>query len=64
MGTGTPTVTTSGLSVANALLKKLGQKTYVYEENRKNYVKMVEKLFTGEMMYQDYEACGRRTVAC
>lgn len=55
MGTGTPTVTTSGLSAANALLKKLGQKTYVYEENRKNYVKMVEKPFTGEMMYQDYE---------
>ena len=55
MGTGTPTVTTSGLSAANALLKKLGHQTYVYEENRKNYVTMVEKPFTREMMYQDYE---------
>ncbi len=54
MGTGTPTVTTSGLSAANALLKKLGKEPYVYREGMKNYVRIVEKPFTSYRLYETY----------
>lgn len=54
MGTGTPTVTTSGLSAANALLKKLGMQPFVYQPGMKNYVNIVEKPFTNEMLYSSY----------
>ncbi len=59
MGTGTPTVTTSGLSAANALLKKLGKETYVYQENMKNYVRIVEKPFTTDRLYEGYDEAAR-----
>ena len=52
MGTGTPTVTTSGISAANAVCKKLGLVPYEYLADRKNYVRMVDKPFTSEMLYQ------------
>ena len=55
MGTGTPTVTTSGLSAANALLKKLGKEPYVYQENMKNFVRIVEKPFTADRLYDGYD---------
>lgn len=54
MGTGTPTVTTSGLSAANALLKKRGKQPFVYQPGMKNYVNQVEKPFTSDMLYQSY----------
>lgn len=38
MGTGTPTVTTSGIAAANAVLKKAGLDSYVWKPNMKNYV--------------------------
>ena len=55
MGTGTPTVTTSGLTAANVLLKKLGQEPYAYREGMKNYVRLVEKPFVNDRMYADYD---------
>ena len=54
MGTGTPTVTTSGLSAADALLKKLGKEPYVYHEGMKNYVRIVDKPFTSDMLLETY----------
>lgn len=54
MGTGTPTVTTSGLSAANALLNKLGLQPFVYQTDMKNYVRIVEKPFTNDMLYNSY----------
>lgn len=54
MGTGTPTVTTSGLTAANVLLKKLGMAPFVYEEGMVNYVKLIEKPFTVERLYESY----------
>lgn len=57
MGTGTPTVTTSGLSAANALLKKLGMEPYAYRAGMKNYVRIVEKPFTADRLF---EGCGER----
>jgi len=54
MGTGTPTVTTSGLSAANALLKKLGMQPFVYQQDMKNYVRIVEIPFTESMLYETY----------
>jgi len=59
MGTGTPTVTTSGLSAANALLKKLGKEPYVYQENMKNFVRIVEKPFTADRLYNGYDETAR-----
>ncbi|SFO04602.1 prolycopene isomerase [Proteiniclasticum ruminis] len=55
MGTGTPTVTTSGLSAANAVLKSLGKEPFVYQEGMKNHVHTVEKPFTRDRMYEGYE---------
>lgn len=40
MGTGTPTVTTSGIAAANAILNKLELKPFLWEPNMKNYVKV------------------------
>jgi len=59
MGTGTPTVTTSGLSAANALLKKLGKEPYVYQENMKNFVRIVDKPFTAGRLYDGYGDAAR-----
>lgn len=54
MGTGTPTVTTSGLSAANALLKKLGKEPFVYCEGMPNYVRIVDKPFTSDRLFENF----------
>lgn len=51
MGTGTPTVTTSGLTAANAVLRKLGREPFVYREGMQNYVRLVDKPFTSDRLY-------------
>ena len=55
MGTGTPTVTTSGLSAANALLIKLGKEPFVYHKGMKNYVSIVNKPFKSDSLYKEYD---------
>ncbi len=62
MGTGTPTVTTSGLSAANALLKKQGKEPYLYQKDRKNFVRIVEKPFTAKQLYDGYDEAARTTM--
>lgn len=68
MGTGTPTVTTSGISAANAVLKKLGKAPYVYKAGRTNYVRIVDKPFTPADLYSGYpeetRAVMRKASAC
>ena len=59
MGTGTPTVTTSGLSAANAVLKKRGKEPFVYQPDRPNFVRFVEKPFTADRLYDGYEETTR-----
>lgn len=54
MGTGTPTVTTSGLTAANVLLKKVGKEPFVYRRGMTNYVRLVEKPFTKHQLYETY----------
>lgn len=54
MGTGTPTVTTEGLSAANTLLKKLGKKAYVWRPGMTDYVRLVEKPYTRTQLYDTY----------
>ena len=54
MGTGTPTVTTSGLTAANAVLKKLGLEPFAYKAGITNYVRIVEKPFTEDKLYAGY----------
>ncbi len=53
MGTGTPTVTISGLAAANAILKKLGMKPFVFEPNMKDYVRELKPPFEREDLYSD-----------
>jgi prolycopene isomerase len=53
MGTGTPTVTTSGLSAANAILKKYGLDPFVYQKNQKNYVRQLPVPFAAGQLYAD-----------
>ena len=53
LGTGTPTVTTSGLSAANAILKKRGLSPFVYEANRPEFVRVLEPPFLPEQLYAD-----------
>ncbi len=68
MGTGTPTVTTSGLTAANALLKKLGKEPFSYRQEMKNYVHIVEKPFTPERLYESADEPARtvmrKAMAC
>ncbi|MDH4366772.1 MAG: FAD-dependent oxidoreductase [Dehalococcoidia bacterium] len=54
MGTGTPTVTTSGISAANAVLKKLRLEPFKYQPDMKNYIKTVAKPFRAESLYEGY----------
>ncbi len=54
MGTGTPTVTTSGLSAANAVLKKMKKEPFVHREGMTNYIRLVDKPFTADMLYETY----------
>ena len=42
MGTGTPTVTTSGIAAANAALKRRGLPPYVWRPHMKNYVRVLQ----------------------
>ena len=36
-------------------LKKLGKEPFVYQSGMKNFVRMVEKPFTSEMLYENYD---------
>jgi prolycopene isomerase len=54
MGTGTPTVTTSGISAANAVLKKLNLEPFKYQATMKNCVRVLDKPFTPESLYHGY----------
>jgi prolycopene isomerase len=47
-------VTTSGLSAANAVLKKSGLVPFIYQENAKNYVSLLDHPFTLDMLYSEY----------
>ncbi len=62
MGTGTPTVTTEGLSAANGVLKKVGKEPFVYREGMQNYVRIVPKPFTKDRLYVDYAERERRVM--
>ena len=42
MGTGTTTVTISGIAAANAILKKRGLKPYIWQPDMKNYVQVMQ----------------------
>ena len=53
MGTGTPTVTTSGLSAANAILKKRGLAPFIYDRAQKNVVRQLPVPFTADQLYVD-----------
>lgn len=54
MGTGTPTVTVSGIAAANAVLKQFGKKPYVWKPERKNYVHILKPPVQERWMYDFY----------
>ncbi|MFA5006109.1 MAG: FAD-dependent oxidoreductase [Candidatus Izemoplasmatales bacterium] len=53
MGTGTPAVTTSGLSAANAILRKRGLPVFRYDPAQKNVVRIVPHPFTEDRLNAD-----------
>lgn len=62
MGTGTPSVTTSGIAAANAVLSQRGLKPFVYDSSRKEYVHLVQAPFTGDQLYASVEPDQRAIV--
>ena len=48
MGTGTPAVTVSGISVANLILREFNMKEYEEKDVKKDYVRIVKKPYKGE----------------
>lgn len=53
LGTGTPTVTISGLSAANAILKKRGLNPYLYNKNQKQYVTLLNPPYSMNQLFAD-----------
>ncbi len=53
LGTGTPTVTVSGLSAANAILKKRGLKPFVYDKGQKQFVNLIDPPYSREQLFGD-----------
>ncbi len=54
MGTGSPAVTVSGISAANAILKKLGMEQFYFKPGMPKYVNLLEKPVTFEKLYSRY----------
>ena len=59
MGTGTPTVTTSGLAAANAILKKQGLAPFVYRPGMPQYVTQLAPPFRRQDLYAGLPAAQR-----
>lgn len=53
MGTGTPTVTTSGIAAANAVLKQRSLEPFVYDNTRKAYVHLIDSPFTKDLLFAE-----------
>lgn len=53
MGTGTPTVTTSGIAAANAILKKYKLEPFVHDKNQRNYINFLEKPVTLDSLFMN-----------
>jgi len=51
MGTGSPAVTVSGISAANAVLKKYGKEQFLHKEGMKNYINLLEKPVTFKKLF-------------
>lgn len=63
MGTGTPTVTTSGVSAANAVLKKRNLEPFVYMKDMRNFVRIVDYPFTAEQLNTGADEHARTVMA-
>jgi len=68
LGTGTPAVTTSGISAANAVLKKMGLAPFVHRQGMPNYVRLLQPPVTYDDLYRDdpaeLRAIERKAAAC
>jgi prolycopene isomerase len=53
MGTGTPAVTVSGLSAANAILKKRKLRPFAFSEGMKTFVRVLPKPFTPDQLFSE-----------
>ena len=60
MGTGTPAVTVSGISAANAVLRRCGKKPFIYESTMTDHVHIVEKPVTVDTLYSGEDDYTRR----
>jgi prolycopene isomerase len=53
MGTGSPAVTVSGISAANAVLKKYGMKQFLHRKGMKNFINIIDKPVTANKLFGD-----------
>lgn len=51
MGTGSPAVTVSGISAANAILKKYGKKQFLNRKGMKSFINLIDKPVTTNKLY-------------
>lgn len=64
MGTGTPTVTISGIAAANALLRDRGLAPYVWEPNLPNYVRDVPRGWSKRANESELTQAARHCLLC
>jgi prolycopene isomerase len=62
MGTGTPAVTVSGLTAANAILKKRGLEPFTYKKDMPNYVEIVPHPFKRSELFTDEPEANREVM--
>jgi prolycopene isomerase len=51
MGTGSPAVTVSGISAANAVLKKYGMEQFLHRKGMKNFINIIDKPVTANKLF-------------
>ena len=51
MGTGSPAVTVSGISTANAILKKYGKKQFLNRKGMKSFINLIDKPVTTNKLH-------------
>jgi len=62
MGTGSPAVTVSGISAANAVLRKYGKKEFLNRKSSKNYVNLIDKPVTINKLHISNTADERKII--
>lgn len=63
LGTGSPAVTVSGISAANAVLRKYGKKQFLYDSGMKNYINVLKKPVNHDKLNMTHSMQEREIIA-